>query len=151
MTTMNNIKSEKDYTPENFQRIVEIFNNGDILDESIDKELQRYTVSLYIDDGTEDVVDIIYSYTCMIEDGQNGDGYTIEDIPDTLTCTVVPTEVVLLDGDNGGITKEIIAADEFDNVIDLNKYKDLAEEMILDEENINDWYDREWEESHPEY
>lgn len=117
----------------------------------MDKELQRCTVSLYIDDGTEDVVDIIYSYTCKIEDGQKGNGYTIEDIPDTLTYTVVPTEVVLLDGDNGGITKEIIAADEFDGVINLDKYKDLAEEIIMNEEDINDWYNREWEESHQEY
>ena len=148
---MNNIKSEKDYAPENFQRIVEIFNNGDILDEYMDKEIQRCTVSLYIDDGTGDVVDVIYSYTCKIEDGQKGDGYTIETIPDILTCTVVPTEVVLLDGDNGGIAKEIIAADEFDGIINLDKYKDLAEEIIMNEEDINDWYDREWEDSHPEY
>ena len=128
------------YSPSSIKEIINVFNNCEINETTVDKQLQEVTVSLINTIDIEYDINLIYTYTCDFIPGEIPADRDIEPSYDTLNVKVTPKEIVLL---NEGDEVDRIPAAAFANIddIDFELYENDAEEAVQEEEDMFDWED----------
>ena len=128
------------YSPSSIKEIINVFNNCEINETTVDKQLQEVTVSLINDIDIEYDIDLIYTYTCEFIPGEIPADRDIEPSYDTLNVKVTPKEIVLL---NEGDEVDRIPAAAFANIdaVDFSLYEEEASIAVQEEEDIYDWQD----------
>jgi hypothetical protein len=140
--TVKNVINEaaEPYSPSSIKEIINVFNNCEINETTVDKQLQEVTVSLINDIDIEYDIDLIYTYTCEFIPGEIPADRDIEPSYDTLNVKVTPKEIVLL---NEGDEVDRIPAAAFANIdaVDFSLYEEEASIAVQEEEDIYDWQD----------
>lgn len=131
------------YSPSSIKEIINVFNNSEINETTVDKQLQEVTVSLINTIDIEYDIDLIYTYTCEFVPGEIPADRDIEPSYDTLNVKVTPKEIVLL---NEGDEVDRIPAAAFANIdaVDFNLYEEDASIAVQEEEDMYDWQDNDY-------
>ena len=130
------------YSPSSIKEIINVFNNCEINEINVNKQLGEVIVSLIntLDEDYYYDIDLVYTYTCSFIPGETPADRDIEPTPDSLGVKITPKEIVLF---NDGDEVDRIPAEAFDNIddVDFELYENDAEEAVQEEEDIYDWQD----------
>ena len=136
-------EAAESYSPSSIKEIINVFNNCEINEITVDKQLQEVTVSLINTIDIEYDIDLIYTYTCEFIPGEIPADRDIEPSYDTLNVKVTPKEIILF---NEGNEEDRIPAAAFDNIdeVDFELYENDAEVAVQEEEDMYDWEDNDY-------
>lgn len=130
------------YSPSSIKEIINVFNNCEINEINVNKQLGEVIVSLIntLDEDYYYDIDLVYTYICSFIPGETPADRDIEPTPDSLGVKITPKEIVLF---NEGDEVDRIPAEAFDNIddVDFELYENDAEEAVQEEEDIYDWQD----------